>query len=94
MELEEGLHILLQDNQTKLFEIEAQVIIVCESGSSAYVQGLDRKGRVETSLRNSRFMIVDPKFRVPDGEEAMATGEAGDKGDSCLPLKQLARKAK
>ena len=37
VELEEGLHILLQYNQTKLFDIEAQVIRVCEGGRSAYV---------------------------------------------------------
>ena len=35
VELEEGLHILLQDNATKLFNIEAQVIRVCEGGRSA-----------------------------------------------------------
>ena len=94
VELEEVLHVLLQDNQTKLFDNKAQVIRVCEGGRSAYVQGLNRRGRVKTYLRNRRFMIVDPKFRAPDGEESMATGEAGDKDDRCLPLKQLARKAK
>ena len=38
VELEEGLHILLQDDKTKLFDIEAQVIRVCEGGRSAYIQ--------------------------------------------------------
>jgi hypothetical protein len=48
---------------------------------------LDRRGRVETFIRNATFMIVDPKFMVLDGDEAMETGEAGDRDDSCLPLK-------
>ena len=37
VELEEGLHVLLQDMTTKLFDIEAQVVRVCEGGRSAHV---------------------------------------------------------
>ena len=48
-----------------------------------------------TFLRNRRFMIVDPKFRVDgEAEDAMATGEVKIGSDNCLPLKQLSRKAK
>ena len=95
VELEEGLHILLQDNATKLFNIEAQVIRVCEGGRSAYVQGKDKEGKVTTFLRNRRFMVVDPKYRVEDeADDAMATGEGKIAGDSCLPVKRLSRKAR
>ena len=95
VELEEGLHILLQDDTTKLFDIEAQVIRVGEGGRSAYVQGRYRGGRLSTFLRNRRFMIIDPKFRVDDeAKEAMATAEVKIGSDNCLPLKQLSRKAK
>ena len=93
VELEVGLHIFLQDNKTQLFDIEAKVIRVSEGGRRAYVQGKNRGGRVETFLRNRRFMIVDPKFRV-GSEAAMATGELEICSDSCLPLKQLSRKAR
>ena len=31
--------------RTKLFDIEAQVIRVCEGGRSAYVQGRDKRGQ-------------------------------------------------
>ena len=79
--------------RTKLFDIEAQVIRVCEGGRSAYVQGRDRGGRVVTFLRNIRFMNYDLKFRV-DGEAAMATVEVEIGSDSCLPLRQLSRKAR
>ena len=48
VELEEGLHVLLQDQKTKLFNVEAVVARVCEGGRSAYVQGKDRGGRVTT----------------------------------------------
>ena len=51
-------------------------------------------GRLSTFLRNRRFMIIDPKFRVDDeAEEAMATAEVKIAGN-CLPLKQLSRKAR
>ena len=86
------MHILLQDEKTKLFDIEAQVIRVCEGGRSAYVQAKNRGGRVETFLRNRRFMNMDPKY-VVDDEAAMATAEVEIGGDSCLPLKQLSGKA-
>ena len=46
VKLEEGLHVLLQDQKTKLFSVEAVVIRVCEGGISAYFQGKDRGGRV------------------------------------------------
>jgi hypothetical protein len=39
VELKEGLHVLLQDQKTKLFNVEAVVSRVCEGGRSAYVQG-------------------------------------------------------
>ena len=52
VELEEVLHVLLKDNQTKLFDNKAQVIRVCGGGRSAYVQGVTRRGRVKTYLRN------------------------------------------
>ena len=75
VDLEEGLHILLQDNDTKLFNIKAQAIRVCEGGRSAYVQGKNKGGKVTTFLRNRGFMVVDPKYRVEDeADEAMATG--------------------
>ena len=97
VELEEGLHVLLQDQKTKLFNVEAVVSRVCEGGRSAYVQGKDRGGRVTTFLRNRRFMIRDPKYNVEmlaEPESAMATREARLSGDSCLPVKQLSRKAR
>ena len=95
VDLEEGLHILLQDNATKLFNIEAQVIRVCEGGRSAYVQGKDKGGKVTTFLRNRRFMVVDPKYRVEDeADYAMAAGEGKIAGDCCLPVKRLSRKAR
>ena len=96
VDLEEGLHILLQNNTTKLFDIEAMVVRVCEGGRSAYVQGKDKGGRVTTFLRNRRFMVVDPKYRVEveaESDWAMATREGKKAGDSCLPLKPLSRKA-
>ena len=65
---------------------------MCEGGRSAYVQAKNRGRRVETFLRNRRFMNMDPKY-VVDDEAAMATGEVEIGGDSCLPLKQLSGKA-
>ena len=48
-----------------------------------------------TFLRNRRFMIVDPKFRVDgEAEAAMATSEVEIGSNSCLPLKRLSRKAR
>ena len=95
VDLEEGLHILLQDNDTKLFNIKAQAIRVCEGGRSAYVQGKNKGGKVTTFLRNRGFMVVDPKYRVEDeADEAMATGEGKIAGNSCLPVKRLSRKAR
>ena len=38
-------------------------------------------------------MVIDQKFRV-DNEAAMATSEVEIGNDSCLPLKQLSRKAR
>ena len=64
VELEEGLHILLQDNATKLFDIEAEVVRVCEGGRSAYVQERDKGGKVTTFLINRCFMVVDPKYKL------------------------------
>jgi hypothetical protein len=96
VELEEGLHVLLQDNKTKLFDIEAQIKRVCEGGRSAYVQGKDRGGKMITYLRNRRFMVLDPKYRVEEEdvpESSMVTREAEIAGDSCLPAKLLSRKA-
>ena len=92
VELEEGLHILLQDNATKLFNIEALGVRVCEGGRSAYIKERNKGGKVKSFLRNRRFMNYDPKFRV-DSEATMATGEVelGSKG--CLPLRQLSRMA-
>ena len=97
VDLKEGLHILLQDDASKLFNIEAQVIRVCKGGRSAYVQGKYKGGLVTTYLRNRRFMVVDPKYRVEDEAEpewAMTTGEVEIARDSCLPVKRLSRKAK
>ena len=97
VELKEGLHVLLQDQKTKLFNIEAVVSRVCEGGRSAYVQGKDRGGKVATFLRNRRFMIRNPRHNVEmvtEAESAMATREARLSGDSCLPVKQLSRKAR
>ena len=49
---------------------------------------------MSTFLRNRRFMIIDPKYRVDDeSEEAMTTAEVKIAGN-CLPLKQLSRKAR
>ena len=97
VDLEEGLHILLHDNSTKLFDIEPNVVGVCKGGRSAYVQGRDKGDRVTTFLRNRRFMVVDPKYRVEveaEPEWAMATAEVEIAGDSCLPGKKLSRKAR
>ena len=73
------------------------MVRVCEGGRSAYVQKKDRSGRVNTFLRNRRFMIVDPKYKVEveaESDWAMATGEGEIAGDSCLPIKRLSRKAR
>ena len=96
VDLSEGLHVLLQDDTSKLFNIEAQVMRVCEGGRSAYLQGRDKGGKLTTFLRNRRFMVLDPKHRVEDEAEpewAMATREGQIAGDSCLPVKLLSRKA-
>ena len=96
VELSEGLCVLLQDNKSKLFNIEAQVKRVCEGGRSAYVQGKDKGGKLITYLRNRRFMVLDPKYRVEEedvSESSMVTREAQISGDSCLPAKLLSRKA-
>ena len=48
-----------------------------------------------TFLRNRRFMVVDPKYRIEnEADDAMATGEGKIAGDSCLPVKRLSRKAR
>ena len=97
VDLEGGLHILLKDNVTKLFDIDAQVIRICEGGRSAYVQGKDKGGKVTFFLRNRRFIVVDPKYRVEveaEDECAMATGEVEIAGDSCLLVKRLSRNAR
>ena len=94
VELEEGLHVLLQDDRTKLFDIEAVVVRVCEGGRSAYVQAEDRGGRTTTFLRNRRFMIKDPAHNVEvaaEAELAMVTKISEDKG---MPFKQLSGKAR
>ena len=78
VDLSEGLHVLLQDDTSKLFNIEAQVMRVCEGGRSAYLQGRDKGGKLTIFLRNRRFMVLDPKHRVEDEAEpewAMATRE-------------------
>ena len=82
---------LLQDNTTKLFNIEAHLVRVCGGGRSAYVKGKNKDGRVQTFLRNRRFKNYDPRFRA-DGEVTMATGEGELGSDCCLPLRQLCRK--
>ena len=49
-----------------------------------------------TYLRNRRFMVLDPKYRVEEEdvpESSMVTGEAEIAEDSCLPAKLLSRKA-
>ena len=51
-------------------------------------------GKVETLLRNRRFLIDDFKFRMPDGDKAMVTDEMEIGSNCCLPLKQLSKKAK
>ena len=69
---------------------------VCEGGRSAYVQGKDKGGRLITYLRNRRFMVLDPKYKVEEEaapESSMVIREAQITGDSCLPGKLLARKA-
>ena len=69
---------------------------VCEGGRSAYVQGKDKGGKVVTFLRNRRFMIVDPKYRVEKEavpESSMVTREARIAGDSGLTAQLFARKA-
>ena len=96
VELSEGLRVLLQDNKSKLFNIEAQVMRVCEGGRSAYVQGKDKGGKLITYLRNRRFMVLDPKYRVEEEavpESSMVTREAQITGDSCLTAKLFTRKA-
>ena len=93
VELEEGLHVLLQDDRTKLFDLEAVVVRVCEGGRSAYVQAENRGGRTTTFLRN-RFMIKDPAHNVEvaaEAELAMVTKINGDKG---MPIKQISGKAR
>ena len=89
MELSEGLHVLLQDEDSKLFNIEAQVMRVCEGGRSAYLQGRNKGGKLITILRNRRFMLVDPKHKVeveagPE-EWAMVTRENQIAADCCFP---------
>ena len=96
VELSEGLHVLLQDDASKLFNIEAQVMRVCEGGRSAYLQGRNKGGKLTTFLRNRRFMLVDPKHKVevkavPE-EWAMVTRENQIAADCCLPAKLFARK--
>ena len=91
VELEEGLHMLLQDNTRKLFNIEAHLVRVCGGGRSAYVKGKNKDGRVQTFLRNRRFKNHDPRFRS-DGEVTMATGEGEVGSDGCLSLRQLCGK--
>ena len=49
-----------------------------------------------TYLRNRRFLIVDPKYRVEEEavpESSMVTREAQITGDSCLTAKLFTRKA-
>ena len=97
VELEEGLHVLLQNNKTKLFDVEAQIKRVCEGGRSAYVQGKDRGGKMITYLRNRRFMVLNPKYKLVEEEDvpesSMVTGEAEIAEDSCIPARLLSRKA-
>ena len=60
------------------------------------MQGKDRGGKLVTFLRNRRFLIVDPKYRVEEEavpESSMVTREARITGDSGLPAQLLARKA-
>ena len=86
--MEEGLHVLLQDMVTKLFDIEAQVIRVCEGGRSATVCALDKGARTTTFLRNRRFMDYDPKFKE-DRDFAMAAVQGMVGGGHCLLWKQI-----
>ena len=85
--MEEGLHVLLQDMVTKLFDIEAQVIRVCEGGRSANVCALDKGARTTTFLRNRRFMDYDPKFKE-DRDFAMAAVQGMVGGGHCLSWKE------
>ena len=91
VDLEKGLHVLLQDMATKLFDIEAQVVRVCEGGRSAYVRALDKGGRTTTFLRNRRFMDYDPKFQV-DRDVAMTVVEGAICGGRCIPWKRLCKR--
>ena len=77
VELEEGLHFLLQDQKTKLFNVEVVVVRVCEGGRSAYVQGKDIGGMVTTFLRNRRFIIKDPKHNIEVAAESELAITAG-----------------
>ena len=97
VELEEGLHVLLQNNKTKIFDIEATIKRVCEGGRSAYVQAKDKGGKVTTYLRNRRFMILNPEYRTEEEESvpetSMVSEETEIASDSCMPARQLARRA-
>lgn len=88
VELEEGLHVVLQDMDTKRFDIKAQVVRVCEGGRSAYVRAVDKGGRSTTFLRNRRFMDYDRDHRM-DEEAAMAAVEGAVAGGCCLPWRRL-----
>ena len=91
VELEEGLRVLLQNNTTKLFNIEGQVVRVCEGGRSAYIRARNKGSRTTTFLRNRRFMDYDPRFRA-DRDVAMATVEGAVGSKNCLPLRHFCRK--
>jgi hypothetical protein len=50
-----------------------------------------------TYLRNRRFMVLNPKYKLVEEEDvpetSMVTGEAEIAEDSCIPARLLARKA-
>jgi hypothetical protein len=92
VELEEGLHVVLQGMDTKRFDIKAQVVRVCEGGRSAYVRAVDKGGRSTTFLRNRRFMDYDRQHQLEE-EAAMAAVEGTVAGGRCLPWKRLSRRA-
>ena len=60
------------------------------------MQGKDKGGKLVTFLRNRRFLIVDPKYRVEKEalqESSMVTREAQIARDSGLTAQPFARKA-
>ena len=77
---------------TKRFDIETQVVRVCEGGRSTCVPAVDKGCRTTTFLRNWRFMYYNRKYQL-DQYAAMAAVEGTVPGGRCLPWKRLSKRA-